>query len=77
MADIFAKRRFLVKMTGHKMLIVTDHFVLEVHGMSQHIPSDFLGNDHHGSFYLQGRLICFFYSQRSNGPDRPKRAPAG
>jgi len=64
-------------MTGHKMLIVTGDFVVKVHGMTQHIPIEVSGNDHHGGFYLQGCLISFFDSQRSNGPDRPKRAPAG
>ena len=59
-------------MTGHNMLIVTGHFVLEVHGMSHHIPSDFLGNDHRGSFYLQGRLICFFIHKDQMGQIDPK-----
>jgi len=47
---ILAKTPFSVKMTGHKMLIVTGHFVVEVNGTDQTIPIYFLANGHHGVF---------------------------
>ena len=38
MYEIFVKKLFLVKMTGHKMLILTGHFVVVVYGTDQKIP---------------------------------------
>ncbi len=60
MTEIFAKTPFSAKMTGHKMLLVTGHFVVEVNGMAQNIPIEFLGNGHPGFFEPRVRLICFF-----------------
>jgi len=57
MVEFFAKSPFSVKMTGHKMLIVASHFVVEVNGMAQNIPIDFLGNGHPGNFLVRVRLI--------------------
>ena len=50
MTEIFAKNPFSVKLTGHKMLLVIGHFVVELHGTAQTIPIDFLGNGHPGVF---------------------------
>jgi len=60
MTEIFAKTPFSVKMTGHKILLVTGHFVVEVNGAAQNIPIDFLGNGHRAFFELRGRLIGLF-----------------
>ena len=50
MWEILAKKPFSAKMTGHKMLIVTGNFVVEINGMAQNISIDFLGNGHYGVF---------------------------
>ena len=50
MGQILAKKPFSVKMTGHKMLIVTGHFVIEVNGRAQNILIEILGNSHRGVF---------------------------
>jgi len=50
MLEILAKNLFSAKMTGHKMLIVTGHFVLELNGMAQNIPIEIIGNGHLGVF---------------------------
>jgi len=50
MTDIFGKTPFSVKMTGHKMLLVTSHCLLELHGTAQNIPIEILGNGHRGVF---------------------------
>jgi len=48
MWEVLAKTPFSAKMTGHKMLIATGHFVVGVNGMGQHIPIEFLANGHPG-----------------------------
>ena len=50
MWEILVKKPFSAKMTGHKMLMVTGHFVEEINGMAQKIPIDFLDNSHRGVF---------------------------
>jgi len=49
-AQIFSKTPFSAKMTGHKILLVSGHFVVELHGTAQNIPIDFLDNGHQGVF---------------------------
>jgi len=64
-------------MTGHKMLLVTSHFALELHGTAQNIPIEILGNGHRAFFELRGRLICFFYPPKSIVPDWNNIGPTG
>ena len=50
MWEILAKGPFSAKMTGHKMLIVTGRFEVEINGSAQNIPIEFLGKGQRGGF---------------------------
>jgi len=54
-------------------MIVTDHFVVEVYGMTQNIPIEYLSNGHRAGFYVQDRLICFFTHKDQLGQIDPKK----
>jgi len=53
-------------MTGHKMLIVTGHFVVKINGMAQKIPIDFLGNGDSAVFLATRSPNMLFLASKIN-----------
>ena len=77
MWEILAKNPFSAKMTGHKMLIVTGHFVVEINGMAQTISIDFLGNDHHGVFLATRSSYMLFLTAKINWSSEDQKSACG
>ena len=72
MDDIFLNSSFSAKMTGHKLIIVPGQFVVEIHGMTQTIPIEFLGNGHRGHFAYKVVWYAFLTHKHQMGQIDPK-----